>query len=245
MVYKWAFPTPASPKLACIDWRYSKRKISLTEAEPLTTALYRTCKAIQAECPTLESMLRTGAIIPTVTFDCYEEKRCWTGKWPSETTLKRVLYPASRLRLRCDQFCKGGRWLHVRAYEQSEEARWLLETFLGACLPSPSNSRCIEADEDSTQSDMAGDSDVQDHFSMTTYSRERKKILEISGYFRYDSFDREYQLSVLALLDVVSEKDLFQNLDAIRLSGRPIYNPILMKRLNEQAAEWLTEVKKL
>lgn len=249
-IYKWIFPRPGNPKLMCIDWMWSKDEPRrICGAERLSLGIYRKCKTIYQECPSLEWLLRLGAIIPTVTVDAWAFKPwyCFGGQWPSEQVLKKMLYPASHLRIRSDNIFKAEGDFHLTAWSLHAEACWMMETFLGASNPSLGRYSLMQTDDkvDDKVDDTAGNAESAGR--QVTICNKEKKVIQVSAPIAAKSGNLSsiYQGCLFDLFEVICHKELLENLEAVQLrvlKGK--YKPFCLRRLNQQAEKWLSGYKK-
>ena len=125
----WVFPSPKYPKLIHLNSRNSLQPPGYYD-EKLPVAVYRTCKALCGECPSIHHLLGNGSIIPVASFTT-GQMNAWEYDLP-EDFIKPVMGLASRFLLVCPDllFPEGTSSSHrFRAWNGSEKAAAVMKTW--------------------------------------------------------------------------------------------------------------------
>ena len=239
-VYKWLLPSPEHPKLVRLDWFCECGADAIRGQEPLPLAIYRTCKSIKHECPSLDYLLTTGAIVPTFQVWVWEKKDICHGDWPPEELFTKLLSVASRLRLRSEDILEGPDPLYLRSWKQGGRGTKPLHLFLGQSLAN--YHRTSSCDPDSSANEAAEPTEVGT--VPTARSDKKRKILEIATPLYGLKLGSNRRKCLEMLLSVVLEQDLLDDLDAVEVRVLGVsFKPTALKWMNEQVARWLVKYK--
>ena len=205
----------------------------------LSLGLYSTCKAIYQECPSLCHLLTTGAIVPCVQFEVYENGWQLTK---SDEFLNMVLSAASRLRIICDYIfnplAARNSTVHLQHWwwPSPLPSRKLIKTFLEgnseqlSSKPGPKSSLLSKHDE---------------HDGLVTVQTKSTKILEVSSLCSSRTMSNMHRSSLSLLLNhhIIGGAKVLNNITAIELIGG-FKNSGGRGNLNEEVAKWLVEFRK-
>ena len=241
-IYRWILPTPSNPSLVYLRGEPEDGS-PIGRKKSLTPGLYRTCKIIHEEIPSLLSLLLEGAIVPTVLIygvQLYRHRE-------SRKFLYRLLPPATRLRIVDEEFVLGKPPKHplcMSGWQFSRQATEVLGIFLMG-LPPPSSEHYsrrayFNIDRSYFQSDCQHNLRLKKFLDIPVDPRSRGSL---------PSFDQ-----VVSLLEDVERYDVFWHLTAVRLESiRESEEPeavarlqSLQKKVNEevelnQGRSWLRE----
>ena len=165
-VYKWILPRAECPSIIQLHWHSTQTERSLPT---ITTEIYRTCKTIYRECPSLEILLMKGAIIPALYVTCRPSVPHWWTHLPSEQLLNQTLPAASRLRIYAKGIFDTPRsQTRLLEWVQCPTARQIMETFLSGNWGNPlvslnKHDKIIEIKPKGDDLEMLGDQYIRDY----------------------------------------------------------------------------------
>ena len=227
IVLKWLFPTPDRP--AYFDIR---GEIPGCDEIRDASGMYRVCKAVYSECPTVQDLLANGSILLTTDFE-YDEEEDWDDgfDWaydrPKEL-LEKLLPSAARFRLTCVDFgCTPLPW-SSNSWQPSTKAGEVMKLWLKQ--PSTSQHSATEEDRRPQGQLRKGTGKVLEFYSSWLAL---KPLLRHPGCF------------VEALIPLSLDKELLRNLQRIELGwGFEKEDPEMLDAANEAVNRELCALKR-
>ncbi|MCJ1327324.1 hypothetical protein MMC10_003992 [Thelotrema lepadinum] len=243
-VYRQIFPTPQNPQVIRIDlayqWPFPGTKTN--DEQQFSLGIYRTCKKINQEIPSLEYLLSIGALIPTATLKALSH--IWIHPAVCSQLAGMILPATQRLRIRSDIPLDRNEGMspnvdHMLGYVQGHRqmADWLhsgrMYYFMRAFFDGASH---LEP------APYGAPSDTHDSKVYTAKHLPREKTLEISCGWRNDKFDFGHVLLLMPLLEAMGQKPLLDNALPVQLRMRgELYEPEKFKKLNEEVLDWMRQ----
>ena len=241
-------PNPNHPKLIRLydGPRYGRIIADDEQRGPLTLSIYRACKSVYREYPSLQHLLNTGAIIPTVELQSYDARRTLNE---SNAFLDMILPAASHMRVLSDDIFEPlvqypryrlERYLQHWSFYASDKAHVLMGKF----LEGGSNHPLFEPDDD------LGNVQESEGVPPAGLNKCSGKTLEVYSCPRINGIrdmQEEHKCGLSLLLGPVVTYDnpCHHNLQAIVLRYITHDDTNALKNLNRQVAEWLVEFKKI
>ena len=252
IIYEWVFPRPSAPKLLRMKYFCCYEEPKHKDQKPLPLAAYRACKQMKAECPSLQRLLATGCIIPTI--NLYSGSLAWVRTCPSARFLDLILPFASRLRIRAANGREKRLGPSFRPPWDSLGVLAIMRAFLGGLSPFSQHdfqlSRAYQHFFQSSYNNSFKREGMQTNnggISVTTKQGAKRKVIEFATVLRSDNVPEltyENCQDITSLLASIDDVALLRTLDTVILCPDNCKSGFELPRLNERLWRYVDEYKR-